>query len=207
MGEETVTAGGTNTGEGVQTNAGGNLQGQNTVAEPSSNAPNNQNTEQNGSQTERTYTAKELQSETDRRVAEALKTAQAKWTKDYEMKLETEKAEAARLAKLSAEERAKEEFKNEVKQFNADREKYNAERLTFECTRKLAAENLPVEFADMLTGADSESTEKNIEAFKEAFSNAIEAAVTERLKGTPPKTGKQENGNDPDDAFLAGFGI
>ncbi|MFR0781322.1 MAG: hypothetical protein ACLSH8_17205, partial [Zhenhengia sp.] len=50
----------------------------------------------------KTYTEQEFQSEIDRRVTQALKTSQEKWEKEYQQKLEAEKQEAERLAKLSA---------------------------------------------------------------------------------------------------------
>ena len=154
---------------------------------------------------ERTYSEKEFQSEVDKRVTDALKTAKTKWQSEYEAKLEAEKDEAARLAKMSAEEREKVQSEKRQKEFDDERAKFNAERLEFECTKLLAADNLPVEFSSMLTGTDADTTKKNIETFKGAFNKAIEAAVTERLKGKPPKMS-----SDPDkktDPFLSGFGM
>lgn len=207
MGENIgTTAGGVEPGVVIDANGAGNQQGLQNKGVNSAGAQNNTKAAENASQGGKTYSEKELQAETDKRVTEAIKTAQAKWQKEYEEKLENEKAEAARLAKMNADERAKAEFENQVKQFNEQQEKYNSERLTFECTRQLASESLPVEFADMLTGKDSESTLKNIETFKNAFSKAIEAAVTERLKGTTPKGTNAIPETKEADAFLAGFG-
>ena len=118
---------------------------------------------------------------------------------------EKEKDEAARLAKMSAEERKAAEFDKRQKAFDEEKAKYNAERLEFECTKLLAADNLPVEFSSMLTGKDAETTKANIETFKAAFGKAIEAAVTERLKGKTPKVpGSTHTEKDP---FLSGFGM
>ncbi len=203
MGENIITEGITDVGtQNTDVNAQGNQQGLENTSGGSSTQNNAEATE-SASQGDKMYTERDLKAETDKRVTEALKTAQSRWEKEYEAKLENEKAEAARLAKMTAEDRAKAEFENKVKQFNEQQEKYNAERLTFECTRQLASESLPVEFADMLTGKDSESTLKNIETFKTAFSKAIEAAVTERLKGTTPK-GTNAIPQEKDD-FLEGF--
>ena len=94
---------------------------------------------------------------------------------------------------MSADERAKAEFDKRVKDFEDREAKHNAERLEFECTKQLAGEKLPVEFASMLTGVDAEATKANIETFKKAFSKAIEDAVTEKLKGTTPKVGEGQS--------------
>ena len=60
----------------------------------------------------KTYTKDEvdklLQSETDKRVTEALKTSRAKWESEYQEKLEKEKEEVERLSKLSAKEKEEE---------------------------------------------------------------------------------------------------
>lgn len=142
----------------------------------------------------KTYSEKEFQSEVDKRVTAALETARAKWQSEYEKKLKAEKDEAARLAKLTADERAQEEFNKRVKEFEDRESKHNAEKLEFECTKQLAAQNLPIEFAHMLTGADAETTKNNIDAFGKLFSEKIDSAVTDRLKGKPPKTG--DSGSD-----------
>ena len=70
-----------------------------------------------GQEENKTYSEKDFQSEVDRRVTEALKTAHTKWKTEYETKLKAEKDEAARLAKMSADERAKAEFDKRVKDF------------------------------------------------------------------------------------------
>ncbi len=146
---------------------------------------------------EKTYTQAEfdkaLLAETDKRVNQALENKKAEWEKDYSERLKAEKDEAARLAKMSADERAKAEFDKRVKDFEDREAKHNAERLEFECTKQLAGEKLPVEFASMLTGVDAEATKANIETFKKAFSKAIEDAVTEKLKGTTPKVGEGQS--------------
>ena len=169
----------------ANTTANNNQQGQNTNGGAQTAEP-------------RTYSEKEFQSEVDKRVTEALKSAQTKWQSDYEIKLKAERDEAAKLAKMSAEERAKAEFDKEREKFNTERSAHQRERLEFECTKQLAGESLPVEFATMLTGADAEATKANIGTFKTAFDKAIEAAVTARMKGSAPTVSTNQN-----DAWLA----
>lgn len=165
-----------------------------------------QNGNQMGQNNTKTYTQEEfdkaLLAEADKRVNSALENARAKWEKEYSEKLKTEKDEAARLAKMSAEERKKEEFDKRIKDFEEREAKYNRERLEFECTKQLAAEKLPVEMSEMLTGSDAEKTKSNIETFKAVFSKAVENAVTERLKGATPPTKTKQDESDP---FLQGF--
>ena len=119
------------------------------------------------------------QADIDRIVAKRLSTEKSKWAQD----LEREKSEAARLAKLSAEERAKEEFKRDKEAFENERRQHNEERMEFEATRILASEKLPVEFAKLLRAETADETKENIDVFKKGFQAAVEAAVRERLRG------------------------
>ena len=153
----------------------------------------------------KTYTQAEFDAETEKLIAKAVAEAQGKWNTDFEAKLKEETEKAAQRAKMSAEERAKAEFDEQVNNFNAEKAKYDAERLEFDCTKQLASNGLPVEFSKMLTGTTAEETKTNIDNFKATFTKAVEAAVEEKLKGKTPATG---GGGTPsaDDPFLAGFG-
>src|SRR3712207_2112781 len=140
----------------------------------------------------RTYTDEELQkliqSESDKRVTQAIKTAELKWQKEYEEKLENEKSEAEKLAKMSADERAKAQFEKEKEQLEKERVKFQRDQLELETVKELGKQGLDVEFSSFLMGEDAESTNENIKLFKEKFDSAVEKAVTERLKGKTPKT-------------------
>lgn len=130
---------------------------------------------------------KKLQSEADKRVTEALKTAQTKWEQDYNKKIETERKEAEKLAKLSEEERSR------VLEEKRSRELEERERTIYKKELELAAvkildgKKLPVQFARMFLGDNAEDTHTNIENFEKSWHSEIEARVNERLKGfTPP---------------------
>ena len=149
--------------------------------------------EEGGESVEKTYTQAELdkmlQSETDKRVTEALKTAQEKWSKEYAEKLESEKKEAERLAKLSAEEREKAKFDKERKAFEDERAQFERDRLEMQVAKELANEGLDTEFASILMGADADTSMENIKTFKASFNKAVEAAVKARLAGRTPESG------------------
>lgn len=146
-----------------------------------------------GESGEKTYTQAELdkmlQSETDKRVTEALKTAQEKWSKEYAEKLENEKKEAERLAKLSAEEREKAKFDKERKAFEDERAQFERDRLEMQVAKELANEGLDTAFASILMGADADTSMENIKTFKASFDKAVEAAVKARLAGKAPESG------------------
>lgn len=145
----------------------------------------------------KTYTEDEvnskIQSETDRRVTEALKTARSKWEKEYEEKLAKEKSEAEKLAKMTADERAKAEFEEERKKFEEDRAKFQRDQLELETVKELTKLGINTEFSSFLMGKDAEETNSNIKLFKEKFDNVVESMVLERLKGKTPSTTSQPN--------------
>lgn len=82
----------------------------------------------------------------------------------------------------------------------------NTERMEFEAQKELMKQKLPLEFAPMLAGADVEETMENVAMFKKLFLKAVEKTLSERLKGSEPKTGgiDEDDGSDP---FLRGFGF
>lgn len=138
-------------------------------------------------------------------ISEELAGAKQAWEKDMETRVTAEREDAARLASMSAEERAKFEMEKKQKDFEEERQQYVSERAEFEAAKELAAQNLPVTFAHMLADADKETTVKNISAFKAEYLKAIEAGLYERLKGKTPKISREvPEGSDP---FLNGLGI
>lgn len=160
-----------------------------------SNTENTTNTN-----TEKTYTEKEMQSFVDKRVTEALKTAKTKWESEYTLKLEAEKDEAAKLAKMTAEEKAKVIFEKEKQAFEDERASYRQDKLVFETSKELSKRELPPEFAEMLSKTDAETTKANIDAFEKQWSEALSRAVEKRMRGTAPKSGAVQ-----EDPFLQGF--
>lgn len=140
---------------------------------------------------DKTYTQEELeaklQSETDKRVTEALKTARAKWEKEYKEKLEKEKKEAERLSKLSADEREKEILKQKEAELAEKEQAIKMKELHLDTIEILAEETLPVGFAEFLIKDDAETTNENIKKFKKEWQEALSKAVDERIKGTSPR--------------------
>lgn len=102
---------------------------------------------------------------------------------------EEEKTEAEKLAKMTAEEKAKHEFEKAKAEFEKEKQAYLREKLEMQVSKELIENNLPAEFSKYLTGEDAESSKENIDEFKELFNNALEKLVNERLKGQTPSAG------------------
>lgn len=139
----------------------------------------------------KTYTEEEviakIQSESDKRVTEAIKTAREKWEKEAA----EEKKEAARLAKLTQEEREKELQAKQLKELEETKAKLNRVLLEKDTIDRLSEENVPIAFKDFLMGADAETTNENIKAFKEVYEAEVQKGVEERLKGKTPSVANQ----------------
>jgi hypothetical protein len=129
------------------------------------------------------------QEEVDKMISKRLQRER----KDIEAKIEAERKEAEELSRLSEQERQKKLFEKQVKEFEETKRAFENERLLNETSKQLASKNLPIEFAEMLKGNDAESTFENIKLFEAKFNESVEKVVTERLRGTVPKTTTTSN--------------
>ena len=112
----------------------------------------------------------------------------ARERKDIKAQIEAEVKQAEELAKLSEQEKASKLLEIKEKELEEKIKAFEHERLLNETSKQLASKNLPVQFAEMLKGNDAEKTFENIQLFEVKFNEALEKAVTERLKGNVPKT-------------------
>lgn len=133
---------------------------------------------------------KDYQSEFDRRVAKAIETAKGKWQEDFNGTLETKIAEAQKLAKMTAEEKAKFEKEKAEKELQTRIAEVTRRELKAEAKEELQHDGFPAELAESLIYTDAESCKKSLEAVKTAFNAAVEKAVNDKLKGSVPKAGK-----------------
>lgn len=132
---------------------------------------------------------KTYQSEFDRRIAKAQETAVAREREKWEAQAQLEKEEAAKLAKMNADERAKHEREKQEKAL-AEREAAVTKReLTAEAISQLGEKGLPIILADCLDFTSAETCKKSIEKVEQAFNSAVEKAVNDTLRGVPPKAG------------------
>ena len=121
---------------------------------------------------EKTFTQAELDKILNKKFAQ--------WQK----KTEEAKAEAERKAKLTEAEKLAEERK----EFEAMKKQFEYEQRVNSTSKVLASNNLPIEFADFLIAESDEATTQRVDLFKNAFNEALEKALVERLKGNTPKT-------------------
>ncbi|NFC29187.1 DUF4355 domain-containing protein [Clostridium botulinum] len=89
----------------------------------------------------------------------------------------------------------------ELKKLQQEMENMKKETLKKELTnkalKKMTDEGLPTDLVNFLVGTDEDSTVKNIDLFKEKFTDKLETTVKERLKDnsyTPPSGGSDPEG-------------
>ncbi len=117
-----------------------------------------------------------LQSETDKRVSQALKTQEKKFKKELG------------LARLDGEAREQAEKDNRIAELEQQLAEYMIERNRSELKSVLSARGLSAEFADILSVTDDiEASQGNIDKLDRLFKAAVKAEVEKRLAGNAPK--------------------
>ena len=128
----------------------------------------------------KTYTQEEvlalLQSESDKRVNQAL----AKERKKYEKQLS--------LSKLDGDEREKAEKDAKIEELTQLVAQRNIDRNKSELKSVLSSRGLSAEFADIILITDDiEASQTNIDKLDRLFKAAVKAEVEKRLAGNAPK--------------------
>ena len=137
-------------------------------------------------QEEKTYTRDEvmklLQSESDKRVSQALATQKKKHEKELS------------LSKLDDSAREKAEREAEIAELREQLAQFQIERNRSELKSVLASRGLSAEFADIVSiNDDISESQANIDKLDKLFKAAVKAEVEKRLAGNTPKG----NGGNP----------
>ena len=150
---------------------------------------------QTGAETQKPLTFDEVlkdktyQSEFDKRVAKALETSKAKWEKEYEAKIQAEKNEAEKLAKMSEQEK----FNHELAKIRAEKEeaqaKLNAYELKNEAQKIAREKDMDLSLLDIIdySKETAESVKEKLDLIYATVSKATEKKLNERLKQPEPK--------------------
>lgn len=144
----------------------------------------------------KTYTRDEvlklLQSETDKRVTQALKSQQKKYEKQLS------------LSKLDGAEREKAEKDNRIAELEEQLASFQVERNKSELKSVLASRGLSAEFADILAITDDiEASQATIDTLDNLFKKAVKDEVEKRLASSAgaPKGGTVSAENVSREAF------
>lgn len=134
---------------------------------------------------DKTFTQDELNHIVQERVQRAVAKAQ----KDAEDKIKQAQSEGERLAKLTKDERAKEEEAKRLADLEAREKAIAVKELRIETQSLLSDEGLPIEFLDVVMADTAESVKDNIASVRKVFDEAVEKRVNERLTQDKPRRG------------------
>ena len=134
---------------------------------------------------EKTFTLDELNHIVQERVQRAVAKAQ----KAAEDKIKQAQSEGERLAKLTKDERAKEEEAKRLADLEAREKAIAVKELRIETQSLLSDEGLPIEFLDVVMADTAESVKDNIASIRKVFDEAVEKRVNERLTQDKPRRG------------------
>ena len=134
---------------------------------------------------DKTFTQDELNHIVQERVQRAVAKAQ----KDAEDKIKQAQSEGERLAKLTKDERAKEEEAKRLADLEAREKAIAIKELRIETQSLLSDEGLPIEFLDVVMADTAESVKDNIASIRKVFDEAVEKRVNERLTQDKPRRG------------------
>ena len=143
-------------------------------------------TETDEAQEKETYTKEELlaliQSESDRRVTQALDTQRKKYEKQLS------------LSKLDGEEREKAEKDSRIAELEEQLAAFQIEKNKSQLKSVLSSRGLSAEFADILSISDDiAASQANIDKLDKLFKAAVKAEVEKRLAGSTPPGGKNSD--------------
>ena len=145
---------------------------------------------------------KEYQSAFDKKIAQSLQTAKAKWEEESKTKM----AEAEKLAKMDKDEKAKYEKEQLEKELADYKKKEEARTLKDEAINIVSQKEIPVAYLDLfkfesMTAEEVKSAIDTIEALR---NKDRESYLNNALKQKTP-TQKQTTGVDEEDPYLKGF--
>ena len=131
---------------------------------------------------------KEYQAEFDRRVNKGIDTAKTNWETEYKKQLEAEKTEAERLAKLTEEERIKEQLEAKDKRIAELEAKENARTLKDETIKIFTQKEIPIAYIDLFdfNNISADKIAEKVELLSNNLSKDKENWLNSVLKQNPP---------------------
>lgn len=109
----------------------------------------------------------------------------SKWKKAEEKRV----SEATKLAEMNAQQRAeyeRDQYKQEIEQLRAESERRKMETTALEMLNEQGV-NVSQKLVSTLVSQNAEATKESVGAFIEAFNEAVETAVNNKIKSAPPK--------------------
>ena len=125
----------------------------------------------------------------------------AKWQKEQDKAVN----EAKKLADMNAQQKAEYERDKLQKELDSYKKKDALAAMSREARKMLSDENISIDdnLLSFIVSDDAEATKKAVNGFAKAFSEAVEKAVKERLKGDSPRRGTGTQGTMTKEQIMA----
>ena len=136
------------------------------------------------------------QAEFDRRVNKAIETAISKNNEKWRILSDEKATEAEKLAKMTQADKTEYLNNKRLKELDDREAEITRRELMATAKNTLTDKGLPLGLAEILVYSDAEACNASISAVEKAFQSAVEAAVSERLKGSDPMKKAPDGNND-----------
>lgn len=147
----------------------------------------------------------EYQREFDKLVDKSLNTAKANWEKDYQAKIEKEKSEAEKLAKMDADQKIKYELNKAKTEKEALQNELNAINLYKTASGIAREKGLPTGYLDLIdfSKESADSITNKINQLQDIRVKDLENYLNSRLRQQTPQEKKMESKKI--DPYIEGF--
>lgn len=105
-------------------------------------------------------------------------------------------AEYERKAKLTKEERDKEERSKRELELKEREDNITLRERRLEAQEELSKNNVPISLVDFVVTLDAEKTKANIESLVKTYNKSVEDGIASKLKGNPPQDFSSNNEQD-----------
>lgn len=126
---------------------------------------------------------KNYQSAFDKKISQAIATAQHKWSQQHNGTFEEIQSREHKIAEG-------------LKALEADRAAFEREQLQASVGEELRKRGLSSDFAPYLTQRDAESCKNAIDAFERLWNASVASTVNDRMRSTPPRETTPSSGAD-----------
>jgi len=154
---------------------------------------------------------KEYQGEFDRRLAKSNKTylenKRSEWEKEYTERLEREKNEAEKLAKMTAEQQLNYKVSQLEQQLEESNKKLNASQLRDTTSNILVEKGIPSSYIKMFdfTKETADTINSKVELLSNIRSQDLEDNLNRTLREESPKHYDNNDEKEEVDPYIAGF--
>lgn len=147
----------------------------------------------------------EYQREFDKLVNKSLSTARTNWEKDYTAKLEAQKSEAEKLAKMDADQKIQYELEKAKSEKEALQNQLNAINLYKTASEIATEKELPIGYLDLVdfSKETAESITDKIDKIQELRQKDLQAYLNSKLKQTTPT--EKSDASAKLDPYIVGF--